>query len=140
MVPGLDPRFAEPLARRTQQNHLQIAAMNRELRPGISRRQPARLAPDFLPELVEVDELVCCHGTIGQRIKETALAEHPARMRKQIDADPERTQFLDRFIDTRLDANAVELERSGEPRDAGADDDHVHNRPASELPLAFPSL
>ena len=84
MVAGPNPCFGEPLPSRAEQDHLQIAAMDRQLRPGIARRKPARLAPDFLPELVEIDELACRNRSLGQRIEQPALAQYLGRVRRNL--------------------------------------------------------
>ena len=52
MVAGPDQFDAEPLAHRARQNHLKVAAVNRELRPGITRLETARLTPNLLAEFV----------------------------------------------------------------------------------------
>ena len=127
MMARPDPLLAEPISRRAQQDHLQIAAMDRQLRPGIASRKSALLAPDLLPELVEIDELAGRDRALGQRLQQPAVAQHFGRVRQQIDADPERTQALNRLVDARLDADALQRERGGEPANTSTDDDDVHD-------------
>jgi len=57
MVAGVDAVCAEPRAGLLQQEHLQVPAMDRDLRPAIAGRAPARLAPDSLSVLREIYEL-----------------------------------------------------------------------------------
>src|SRR5262249_824147 len=104
------------------------------LRPGVACCKPAQLAPDLLPELVQIDELAGRDRGLGQRLEQGALTQHLGRVRQQIDADPERTQLLDRFIDARPDAHTLERERGGEPADPRADDDDVHGAYHSPFP------
>ena len=69
-MPGVDARCAEPVAHRIEEQQLQRAPMDGDLRPAIARRQPARLLPDLLAERVEVAQLLRLHARRDQRIEQ----------------------------------------------------------------------
>jgi hypothetical protein len=54
----VDRRFANPLRGGLIEQALQLAAMDRELRPGVARVQATGLGPDALAEAVAVDQLL----------------------------------------------------------------------------------
>ena len=62
MVAGEDVLPAQALDRGIEQDLLQRAAMDRELRPFVAGLDAARLAPDRLAVLGEVGELLGTHG------------------------------------------------------------------------------
>lgn len=63
---------------------------------------------------------------IGKLLAQPQCGELAHRVGLQIDAQPQRLELRHRFIDAAVDADLVQAERGGEPRDAAADDDHLH--------------
>src|SRR3954471_539287 len=58
MVAGENVLRPKTLGRGIEQDPMQRAAVNRELRPFVTRLQPARLAPDRLAVLEKISELL----------------------------------------------------------------------------------
>ena len=69
----VDRRFADPLRGGLIEQALQLAAMDRELRPGIARIQATRLGPDALAEPVAVDQLLGSDAGHVQAFQQTQL-------------------------------------------------------------------
>ena len=82
VMAGEDVVLAEPLGRGIEQDLLQRAAMDRELRPFVSGVETARLAPDRLAMLGEVGELGGAHAGGVQPIEQAELGEFAHRMRQ----------------------------------------------------------
>ena len=76
---GMDLVRAQALLGDAVQDHVQFAAMDRELRPVVAGGTAARLAPDRLPELVVIGQRRGFDGAAGQ-----------------VFLQPEFRQFLDR--------------------------------------------
>ena len=62
MMAGENVLLAQPLDRGIEQDLLQRAAMDRELRPFVTGLDAARLAPDRLAVLGEIGELFGAHA------------------------------------------------------------------------------
>ena len=89
VVAGEDVRLAQPFGRGVEQDLLQRAAMDRELRPLVAGLDAARLAPDRLAMFGEIGEFA---GAYGRGVKPVVQAEFDQlahRMRQHIDADAE---------------------------------------------------
>ena len=71
---------------RVEQDHLQIASVDRVLRPRIAGGAPAWLRPDELTELVVIAEFGGLDRGFGQGIAETEFDEFARRIWLQIDA------------------------------------------------------
>ena len=81
---------AEPFDRGVEQNLLQRAAMDRELRPLVAGLDTAWFAPDRLAMFRKISELA---GAYSRRVEPIVQAEFDQlahRMRQHIDADAER--------------------------------------------------
>ena len=126
MAPGADALGAERRARRVLQDHQQIAAVDRILRPGIAGGAAARLAPDELPVPVVVGERRGLDRGVGERPAEAQLDQLAHRVGLKIDPEPERIDARDRFEDAALDPRRRQAERRREPADAAADDQRLH--------------
>ena len=73
-----------------QQHHLQVAAMNRELRMLVARGAAERLLIDQLAEAIEEGRIRGRDRDLGQRLFEPERGEFLGGMRQQIDADADR--------------------------------------------------
>ena len=80
---------AEALADGVEQQQLQLAAMDRDLRPAVAGGAPARLGADAVAEAVEVHELLPV-GDAGRLdgLTEAELVEFAHRVRQQVDPAP----------------------------------------------------
>ena len=117
---------SEALDDRLVQQHLQVPAMHRKLRPPVAGVDPARLAPDPLAELVVVREFGCADRGGVEAAGQPEIGQYPDRVRQQVDSDSERTDPVYRFVDDRVDADPMQAERRGQSADAGADDNCLH--------------
>ena len=124
---GLDPRrvraegesvVAEALHRGTQQEVLQLPAVNGDLRPAIAGREATRLRPDRLTVLAVVAELLAADASALERALQPELEQLAHRVRKHVDADAEGLHSRHRFDDPDAKALLVQAERRREPADA----------------------
>src|SRR5471032_3324578 len=126
---------AQDLLRGLEQDHLQLAAMNRELRPRQAGVAAARIGPDRLAVAVGVAQLARLDAGRGQcRLHAEARQDaHGARL--DVDADAQRTELAHGFEDVDIEARALEAHRGGEAADARAGNDDLHGlkRPGSSL-------
>jgi hypothetical protein len=127
--------LAQPVADRRQQDHLQLAAVDGVLRPGVAEAATARLAPDEAAAGVEMRLL---GGGDAGRLElpaQSELGELAHRVRQQVDADAERLQRGRGVEQLRLDAGRVQAERGGQARDPGPCDQDMHRlRPFRRFP------
>ena len=134
MVTGKYIVGADPLLHRGQQDHLQIATVDRVLRPGISGGEPAWLGPDQLAELVVIAEFRGLDRRRSQCVAEAELDQFAHRIRLQIDADAERLDVDGQFVDLRIDAGRMKAERGRKSANAGPDHHHLHRRAPDTRP------
>src|SRR6185503_20834228 len=83
----VEAALAQPRARRLIDHALQPPTMDRELRhvePGVG---PAQLAPDLLPEAVEIEQLVGADRDRVEPLQEPKLLQFPDGVRQRVDAD-----------------------------------------------------
>ena len=111
MMPGADIVSADARAHCREQDHQQLAAMDRVLRPVISGSTAARFRPDQLAVLVEISKRGRLDCGLGQLLAEPELAELAYCVGLQIDPNPERPQGDNGFVDATLDAGGVQAER-----------------------------
>ncbi len=116
-----------PLYKRVKQNHLQVAAMNRELRHVVAGETAGRLAVNELAETVVEAIFAGGHGHVRERLFETERAQFARRMGQDIDAYPDRLEFRSRFEDSACDSGAMEHQPQRQPADARADDQNFHD-------------
>src|SRR5260370_38121042 len=83
---GDEPVAARMRAEWIEQHHLQIAAMNRELRMVLAGGAAERLPIDQLPEAVEEGGIRRLDREACQRIFKPQRGQFPGRVRKQVDA------------------------------------------------------
>jgi len=108
------------------QHHLQVAAVDRVLRPVVTERPPARLAPDAAPVPVEVHHLAGRDGGRRERVAEAELGQLAHGVRHQVDPHAERPERGRGVDHDRLDPGGVQRERRREPADTRPRDDHLH--------------
>src|SRR5581483_5839490 len=104
---GTDRLRAEPRAHRLQQHELQIAAMDRELRPVITGVTARRLPINELAEAVEENRLARRYRRLGESRFEAELPEHLGRVRQHVDADTNRLDLGRGLIHARGNAGSV---------------------------------
>ena len=121
---------AEPLLDGAVEQALQPATVDRELRPGIARLEPARLCPDPLPELIAVDQLPGSYAGGVELFEQAEFGQLLDRMRQQVDADAELADLGRLLEELDLDLPLGQAERRCQAADAAA---------ASRVP-ASPSL
>src|SRR5918996_1285191 len=95
---------ADPLDGRLVKEALQLAAMDRELRPGVARVQATRLGPDALAEPVAVDELLGPDAGHVQAFQQTQLGKLLDGVGQEVDADAELANAVGLLEDLDLDA------------------------------------
>src|SRR5476651_2180966 len=106
--------------------HLQLAAMDRELRPRQAGMAAARIGPDRLAVAVGIAQLARLDAGRGQcRLHAEARQDaHGARL--DVDADAQRPKLAHGFEDVDIEARALEAHRGGEAADARAGNDDLH--------------
>jgi hypothetical protein len=114
-----------PRAEGIEQHHLQIAAMDRELRMFIARRTPQRLLIDQLAEAIEEGRVRGRNRDLRQISLESKRGEFPGGMGKQVDADADRFDLGGRLEDPAGDSGRVQRKPERQSANAGADDDDV---------------
>ena len=119
---------AQALLHGAQQQHLQLAAMDRDLRPAVAGGAPARLAVDAAAEAVVVDELLRRDAGGLDLLAEPELGELADGVRQQVDAGAVSLDAAGRLDDLDLEACLVQAERGGEAADPTARDEHPHER------------
>ena len=97
----LDPLRAQHLLGGVEQDHLQLAAMDGELRPRQAGMAAARIGPDRLAVAVGVAQLARLDGGGGQRRLEAEAREDADGAGLDVDADAERLQLAHRLEDRR---------------------------------------
>ncbi len=118
---------AQAFGRHPQEQHLQLAAVDRELRVVVAGADAARLRPDALSVPVVVRELGGLDRGRGERVLQPEAGQHPDGVGQQVDADAERPDLARRLDDRRVDAARVQGERGGQPADpAAGDQDLAH--------------
>ena len=76
-----------------EQHHLQIAAMDGELRHVVAGKAPGRFAVDELAEAIVEAIFARGHRDLGERVFEAERAEFARGMRQNVDADTDRLEF-----------------------------------------------
>ena len=130
VMAGENVRFAQPLGRGIEQDLLQRAAMDRELRPFVTGLDAARLAPDRLAVLGKIRQFLGAHGGRVEPVVQAEFDQLPHRMRQHVDTDPERPQFGHALKDAHWCADLVQAERQRQAADAAARDENRHDTPS----------
>ena len=133
MVSGKYIFGAETFLDGGEQDHLQVAAVNRILRPCISGGEPPRLGPDQLAVLVVIAELCGLDRRRRQCVAQPELDQLTHRIRLQIDPGTERVHVRHQFVDVRIDTGGMKAERGAKSPDAGSNHHHLHRRSPEAL-------
>ncbi len=111
---------------RLEQHHLQVAAMDGELRHVVAGEAAGRLAVDVLAEAVVEAVFARGHRHLGERLFQAESAQFARGMRQHVDADADLPDLGRRLEDAAGDAGAVQHQAEREAADAGADDQDFH--------------
>ena len=118
---------AQPLVDRGEQDLVQLAARDRNLRPAVAGGAAARLGPDQLAVLVVEGELLGEDAGRRELVAEAERGQLADGIGLQIDAVAERAQRRHRVIDAAGDADLMQAQRLRQSGDAAADDDDLHS-------------
>ena len=110
-----------------EQDHLQITAMDRELRHVVTRKLAGRLAVDVLAEAVIEAIFARGDGDLCKCILEPEGAQLARRVRKNVDADTNGLEFRRRLKDPAGNAGAMQHQAQSQAADAGADNQNFHD-------------
>ena len=97
MMAGRERVRTEPLVDGAEQDLVQLAARDRDLRPAVAGGLAARLGPDQLPVLVVEGELGGEDAGTGKLLAEPERGELAHRIGLQIDAEPDRLELRHRL-------------------------------------------
>src|SRR6185503_1749331 len=122
----VDPVGAEPAFGAVEQDHLQFAAMNRELRPRQAGMAAARIGPDGLAMAIGVAQLARLDAGRGQCRLEPERRQDAGRAGLDVDADAERPELVHLVEHLDLEAGAFQAHGGGQAADARAGDDDFH--------------
>jgi hypothetical protein len=107
------------------QQHMKLAAMNRVLRPLVSRQESARFGIDVVA--VEPDQrpfLGRQTHAIEIGLTETEIIELAHRVRLHVDANAERAHLAHRFEHNAGHTDLMQCQRGGEPADTATGNDY----------------
>ncbi len=135
-MPGPHGTGPEPVGDRVEEQSLQLAAVDRELRDGEAGIEPAGLAKDVAPVRRLVDQLARADADHVELIEESEAGEMPDRVRQDVDADAQLAHLAGALVDRRREALLVQRECEREPADAAADDRDVQTVRHAATPLA----
>ncbi len=107
------------------QQGLELAAVERVLRPEMALCEAAGLGPDAVAVPVEVRHLGGGHGDPGEGVAEAEGGEFLDGVRQQIDADADRPELRRRLDQPGPYPCPVQGEGGGEPSDPCPRDEHV---------------
>jgi hypothetical protein len=97
--------LSKPVLHRLQQKHLQLTAMDADLRPMVTGSNTARFAPDFLSFAGDVDKVFGLDSGAQQSVKETKFIQKLNRVGQYLDANAE---WFD--LDCRLQHNGFDAQ------------------------------
>src|SRR5260370_38926255 len=121
-----------------EQDHLQIAAMDRELRMLVTRRAAQRLLIDQLAKAAKEGRVRGFDRDTCQRLLESERGKFFCGVREQIDADTDRPDLGGRLEDPAGNAALLQRKSERQSTNAGSDDDDVvpvpSRRPLRRLP------
>jgi hypothetical protein len=114
---------SHPLDEGVEEQLLEHAAVGRDLRIRVPRREASGLTPNLLASFRTVQKDCRLDGLRTELVEQPQRAQLAHRMRQEIDAHPEGTQFLCRLEDVDFRADLMQAEGRREPTDAGSDDE-----------------
>src|SRR5262249_33087278 len=103
--------------------------MHRELRPAIPREQAARLTPDLLAELREIDKLAGADAGLLEAILQTHLEQLAHSMGLDVDAHAQRLERRNLLEHQKRDAVLVARQSQRQSGNAATGDQHSHTNP-----------
>ena len=118
---------SQPLGRGIEQDLLQRAAMDRELRPFVTGLDAARLAPDRLAVLGKIRKFLGAHARGVEPVEQAEFDQFAHGMRQHVDADAERLQLGHALEDFGGNADLMQAERQRQPANAAAGDENRHD-------------
>lgn len=98
----------DALADRIKQQHLQVAAVDRKLRPVVAGELAARFAPDDFAALGGIDQFLRADSAGIQARQQAQFIEFAYRMGQHIDANAKRLDLRRRFIDPAIDTGGMQ--------------------------------
>src|ERR1019366_375862 len=126
MMAGQNVLLSQPLGRGVEQDLLQRAAMDRELRPSVAGLDAARLAPDRLAVLGKIREFPGAHARRVELVEQAEFDQLAHGVRQHVDADAERLPLGHALEYFGGDADLVQAEPQRQPADAAAGDKYGH--------------
>jgi hypothetical protein len=129
-LPSLaDSIRVETVQARVEQDIVEVAAVNGELRRGIACQPAQRFAVDELTEAIIENRLPGHDGQPRQIAFESQFAQHLARVRQDIDACAQWRELRSRLEHAGPNARAMQRQRERQPPYPGTDDDDFHASP-----------
>jgi hypothetical protein len=107
-MPEVQVLAAHPFDEGVEEQLLEQATMSRDLRVRIPRRKSSRLTPNLLASVRTVKKHFRLDGLRTELVEQPKCAEFPHRMRQEVDAHPERTQFFRRLEDVDVYADLMQ--------------------------------
>ena len=108
-----------------EQDPLQVAAVNGELRMIVTRRAAERLLVDQLAKAIEEGRIGGRDRDFGQFLLQTKPGQFLGRMRQQVDADTHGSDFGGRLEDTAGNSGIMQRKPKRQSAYAGPDDNDV---------------
>ena len=127
---------SESLLHGVEQHALQLAAVDRVLRPAVPGATAARLAADAVAEAVVVGELRGRHRDGLERLGEAELGQLADRVGEEVDAGADRLDAARGFDDRDIDARVVQADGGRQPADAAPGDQDPHGQRGAPKPAA----
>ena len=128
MAAGVDAVGADVGERRGMQDGVQLAAMDRDLRPSVAGRKPPRFIPDRLAALGEVRQRRGCQPVAGQFVGEPERIELAHGVGQQVDSDAQRLDAIDALEHPDGEAGTVQAQRGRQAADSSTGDDDIVHR------------
>jgi hypothetical protein len=138
-VPNADPAqtqdrkpvrtFSPPIRSpdRTQQQHLQSAAMDGVLRPAVAGQKSSRLFGDQLAKLIEEPEPVQGDAGLGQFVGEAKPVSSRTAVGCRLMPTPSGVGLDTGLVYANPDASLMQAERNAQPANTCPNDDDVHH-------------
>ena len=130
MTVGDEPIASRARPKSIEQHHLQIAAMDRELRMLVACRAAQRLLIDQLAEAIEEGRVPGFDRDACQRLLKSKRGKFFCCVREQIDADTDRPDLGGRLEYPAGNAALVQRKSERQSANAGSDDDDVVHLPS----------
>src|SRR4051812_26700520 len=113
-IAGEDALASDPRPYGIIKDEVQVAAVDRVLRPAIAGGDSSWLGPDELAELVVVGEGGGFDGDLGQFVAEAELDQLANGIWLKVDADTERLDLWHLLEDIHVDARRMQTQSCGQ--------------------------